>query len=152
MYYVKGRIPNWALIVCGLLVAGLRRTIAKHPCDIGPLDRLLVVLNLLLWVPVVVMCVYLVVNGYRIWRCRTTVPEGKKPWFGTRLVEGAAAARWGLGNMFFGVMAVVFWFYLGYVLLNEVVPRVFGTPDSVIQNCQAPQPHQKTVPTQGNSR
>ena len=121
-------------------------------------------LGLQLWALVMLLVLLLatgysvdgIANGYGTWRRRRNVPEGKKPLFRTRLVEGKAAARLGLSNM---ICCVVFlaassvgWYY--YVAWS---PVFFHAPIKEIHHCQAmdcpnPQQDQKNMPTQGNSK
>ena len=93
-----------------------------------------------------------IVQGYRTWRYRTTVPEGKKPLFRTRLVEGAEAAKSGLWTMFFTLLGVVGLFFVcGHVYFHQVAPYFFNTSYCAIQDSQASQQHQTTPSIQENS-
>jgi hypothetical protein len=150
--YVKGRLPDlWMRFYFLPVMMTQPFGRIRNPCDAGVVVKLFEVLNLLLWVLAGWLCACIVVDGYRTWRYRTTVPEGKKPWFSTRLVEGAATVRRGLWFMFIGVISMVGCVYVVPHRFHQIVPYLFNMP-SASQNCQAPQQHPKTVPAQGNSR
>jgi len=159
--WVKGRIPTWALFIFGALFVMLNAVITpatKDACDVErmygtgtTLAKLFAWLYLLLPVLMIGLCVHMGVQGYRTWRCRTTVPEGKKPLFDTRLLEGAAAVRVGVWTMLLGVICVGCMLFFEHVRFNQVSPYLFNTPHRAIEGCQAPHQHQTTSSIQENS-
>jgi len=143
--YVEGRIPQWLAQIFTVLIimsSPWAGAVAGDPCRMErlygtTLAKLFAGWYLLLSALTVGMSVYMVVRGYRAWYCRTTVPEGEKPLFRTRLVEGAAAVKVGLWTMLAGVLfGGVICFFLVFNF-HPISTCLFNMPNLDIKGCQA---------------